>query len=117
MLIIWQVRVLLSPVAWLTGIDGAAHKAALAANGSTMAVLGSGVERIYPKRHQQLYHDIIQSGCIISELWPQIVIPMRVILPKRNRIVSGLSLGTVVVEANRKSGSLISARLAMVAKR
>lgn len=95
-----------------TGIDGAAHKAALAANGSTMAVLGSGVERIYPKRHQQLYHDIIQSGCVISEYWPQIG-PYAGNFPKRNRIVSGLSLGTVVVEANRKSGSLISARLAM----
>ncbi|GGQ26008.1 DNA-processing protein DprA [Shewanella litoralis] len=95
-----------------TGIDGAAHKATLAANGSTLAVLGTGVERIYPQRHQQLYHDIIHSGCVMSEYWPHIG-PYAGNFPKRNRIVSGLSLGTVVVEASRKSGSLISTRLAM----
>jgi DNA processing protein len=95
-----------------TGIDGAAHKATLAVNGTTMAVLGCGVECIYPKRHQHLYHDIINTGCVISEYWPSIG-PFAGNFPRRNRIVSGLSLGTVVVEASRKSGSLISARLAM----
>ena len=95
-----------------SGIDGAAHKATLAANGTTVAVLGTGVERIYPKRHHCLYHDIVHSGCVMSEYWPHIG-PYAGNFPKRNRIVSGLSLGTVVVEASRKSGSLISARLAV----
>ena len=89
-----------------TGIDGAAHKATLAVDGTTMAVLGCGVECIYPKRHQHLYHDIINTGCVISEYWPSIG-PFAGNFPRRNRIVSGLSLGTVVVEASRKSGSLI----------
>jgi DNA processing protein len=95
-----------------TGIDGAAHKAALNANGKTIAVLGTGVGCIYPKRHHGLYHDIVHSGCVMSEFWPDIG-PFPGNCPRRNRIVSGLSLGTVVVEASRKSGSLISARLAM----
>jgi len=95
-----------------TGIDGAAHKAALNANGKTIAVLGAGIDCIYPKRHHDLYHDIIDSGCVMSEFWPDIG-PFARNFPRRNRIVSGLSLGTVVVEASRKSGSLISARLAM----
>ncbi|WP_144211766.1 DNA-processing protein DprA [Shewanella donghaensis] len=94
------------------GIDGAAHKAALGNNGVTIAVLGTGVDCIYPKRHSNLYHQIQQQGCVISEFWPQIG-PYSGNFPKRNRIISGLSLGTIVVEATRKSGSLISARLAM----
>jgi DNA processing protein len=95
-----------------TGIDSAAHKGALAQGGTTHAVLGTGIEQIYPKRHLDLYHQIQQSGCVLSEYWPDVK-AFAANFPRRNRIVSGLSVGTLVVEACRKSGSLISARLAM----
>ncbi|WP_298776521.1 DNA-processing protein DprA [uncultured Shewanella sp.] len=94
------------------GIDGAAHQGALDVNGRSFAVLGTGIDIIYPKRHERLYHAIYQQGCIISEFWPQVK-PYAGNFPRRNRIISGLSLGTLVVEAARKSGSLITARLAM----
>ena len=94
------------------GIDGAAHSGALASHGVTIAVLGTGVEVIYPRRHKQIYTDIQQQGCVVSEFWPSVG-PFSGNFPKRNRIISGLCLGTLVVEASRKSGSLITARLAM----
>ncbi|WP_394204877.1 DNA-processing protein DprA [Shewanella waksmanii] len=94
------------------GIDGAAHQAAIDSHNSTTAVLGTGVDVVYPKRHQSLYQGIQVEGCIISEFWPGTK-PFAGNFPKRNRIISGMSLGTVVIEANRKSGSLITARLAM----
>ncbi len=94
------------------GIDGAAHKACVDHGGITFAVLGTGIDQVYPRRHKQLYEDIQRQGCIISEFWPDIG-PFAGNFPKRNRIISGLSLGTLVVEACRKSGSLITARLAM----
>ncbi len=93
------------------GIDAAAHKGALASSGKTIAVTGNGLDRVYPARHRQLAHDIAASGTIISE-FPIGTPPLPDHFPRRNRIISGLSLGILVVEATPKSGSLISARLA-----
>lgn len=93
------------------GIDAAAHKGALASNGKTIAVTGTGLDRVYPARHRQLAHDIAANGAIISE-FPVGTPPLPDHFPRRNRIISGLSLGILVVEATPKSGSLISARLA-----
>lgn len=93
------------------GIDSAAHKGALAAEGQTIAVLAGGVDHIYPPENDNLYKDIIEKGAIVSEM-PLGTAPTQNHFPRRNRIVSGLSLGTFVVEAAKRSGSLITARLA-----
>ncbi|EOC99315.1 DNA-processing protein DprA [Caldisalinibacter kiritimatiensis] len=94
------------------GIDTISHKGALKENGRTIAVLGSGINVIYPKSNKELYNQIINNGAIISE-FPIDMQPVAHNFPMRNRIISGLCLGVIVIEAKKKSGSLITAQHAL----
>jgi DNA processing protein len=93
------------------GIDGAAHEGALQGAGSTIAVVGTGLDRVYPKSHHALAHQISEEGLMVSE-YPLGTPPLPSYFPQRNRIIAGLASGTLVVEAALKSGSLITAKLA-----
>ncbi|MDR2883751.1 MAG: DNA-processing protein DprA [Deferribacteraceae bacterium] len=94
------------------GVDITAHTAALSVDGATVAVLGSGLNKIYPAEHLQYIKEICKKGCVISE-YPMDEPPNPYNFPKRNRIVSGLSKGVLIAEASNRSGSLITCRLAL----
>lgn len=93
------------------GIDAASHQAALDAGGATIAVLGTGIDVVYPRSHARLTADIASRGLLLTE-FPPGTPPLAANFPVRNRVISGLTLGTVIVEATGRSGSLITARMA-----
>jgi DNA processing protein len=95
-----------------TGIDAASHRGALHGVAGTIAVLGSGLDVVFPRTHERLAHEVAEHGLLVSEYGPGVE-PRRFHFPQRNRIIAGLALGTLVVEATRRSGSLITARWAL----
>lgn len=94
------------------GIDSCAHQGCLDVEGITIAVMGSGFKHIYPPQNKRLFEAICSNGCVVSEYMPDMP-PYAGNFPKRNRIISGISKGVIIVEAGEKSGSLITARLAL----
>jgi DNA processing protein len=98
------------------GIDAAAHRGALSEAAATVAVIGTGIDRIYPAKNEGLAREIAERGCILSE-FPVGTPPLAANFPRRNRLIAGLSRGCLVVEAAKQSGSLITARLAAEAGR
>ena len=95
-----------------TGIDTAAHQAALDAGGRTVAVLGTGINRIYPAENRELADRIVEAGALLSQFWPEAP-PTRQSFPMRNVVLSGMAIGTAVIEAGLKSGAKMQARLAL----
>ena len=94
------------------GVDSIAHQSALAVEGSTIAVMATGIDSVYPRQHAQLAQDILQNHGLLVTEFPLGTAPQRSHFPQRNRLISGLSVGTLVIEAAIKSGSLITARFA-----
>ncbi len=95
------------------GVDGLAHQAALEVKAKTIAVLGSGFDNMYPTAHKKLAQDIVESGGAVITEYPPEMPPSKITFPARNRIISGLSLGVLVIDAPERSGALITARTAL----
>ncbi len=94
------------------GIDSAAHTAALSHQGRTVAVIGTGIDQVYPPENRELQRQIAATGAVVSQFWPGSP-PSRESFPQRNAVMSGLAAGTVIVEASQRSGARIQARLAL----
>jgi DNA processing protein len=98
------------------GVDRYAHEEAIKESGGSIGILGCGINNIYPPENKFLYKDIIENGSIVSEFFPDIP-PLRTNFPARNRIISGLSMGVVVIEAGEKSGAMITSEIALMQNR